>query len=461
MKKRYVIVTILTLLLFVSIFFLDTITTDVEEKVIDLSCPNCNVIIIIVDTLRADHVGTYGYFRNTTPYFDEIGGKNIIFEDVRAQASCTFPSVNSILTSQYPQKIIKRYNPEEGYGIPDDFPNIVKVMKNEGYETSAVSASVIQRKSPAANNKYKGNFGHEFDFFEESCLWKSAYCVNDRVFNILDETRNPFFMYVHYIDPHGDYNPPKNFTRRFGINYQSHDYIMEGKPEPIENVILGRGEAKFNESDIEFLKALYDDEILFWDSQFQELIRFLDKKEMLNNTIIVVASDHGEAFYEHKVVKHCYTVYDNEIKVPLLIIHPKISKGIRVNASFENIDIVPTLIEMLGLENKKRGFKGISMVDAIAKKGGVGKKTYSLQNNFRSVYDGKFKYIIETNNSNHQLYNIELDPDEQNNLVLKNTDIAARLNKTLAKWISNNEKNFSEKDSEKVSDRLKAMGYIA
>jgi hypothetical protein len=168
-----------------------------------------NVIIVLVDTLRADHMSTYGYTRPTTPYLDTLAETSFVFERARSQAACTFPSVNTLFTSRYAFDYYQL--PEGEMGIPDRFPTIAELLHDQGYATAAVSASPIVRVTPSDHNPSAG-FGAGFDVFDETCLWDTAACVNLRAQKLLADLEEPFFLYLHYMEPHSYYDPFRSRT---------------------------------------------------------------------------------------------------------------------------------------------------------------------------------------------------------------------------------------------------------
>lgn len=161
--------------------------------------PVRNVILILVDTLRADHTSLYGYARDTTPELERRAGDGVVFERARSQSACTFPSVNSLLTSRHPATFF--HQGFRNFSIPPGVPSIAEVLKAKGYTTLAVSSSAIVRATPTKHNEH-GGYDRGFDAFDESCLWEDSACVNRRALALLDKAREPFFIYLHYLDPH-------------------------------------------------------------------------------------------------------------------------------------------------------------------------------------------------------------------------------------------------------------------
>jgi len=184
--------------LMVSGFFLVAIGCGPVDFTPPEPSPPVNVIFIMVDTLRADHTSVHGYHRSTTPFLEQLAERSVVFERARAQAGCTFPSVNSILTSRYPFDFYR-----DGFtdmGIPEEIPSLAEILRGHGYATAAVSASPIVRATPCEFNPSAG-FGRGFDVFDESCLWGSAKCVNQKPLEVLTTIEGPFFLYLHYMDP--------------------------------------------------------------------------------------------------------------------------------------------------------------------------------------------------------------------------------------------------------------------
>lgn len=193
-----------------------------------------NVVVVLVDTLRADHMSTFGYERTTTPFIDRMAASGIVFERARAQASCTFPSVNSIFTSRYPGPFL-RQGPGE-MGIPEHLPTIAEILRDAGYSTAAVSASHIVRATPSDYNP-NGGFDRGFDTFIEGCVWLHGSCLNNKVFEQLDGIEEPFFLYIHYMEPHSPYQPPERFRRRFALDYDGFEksaVLFETAADPLE-----------------------------------------------------------------------------------------------------------------------------------------------------------------------------------------------------------------------------------
>lgn len=304
-----------------------------------------NVILILVDTLRADRLSAYGYARPTSPYLDAFAREAVKFDANRSQASCTFPSANSILTSRWPSAFLGQ--PDQKLGIPETIPSIAEILHDQGYRTVAVSASAVVRRSPSRFNP-SGGFDRGFDVFEEECVWKSAACVNRVAGPHLKKGDKPLFLYIHYIDPHGPYQPPKDWPRKFATGQPEKEWVRAGNPNPIGDWLYkGKPNPGFTPADLQHLRDLYDDEIAFFDERFAELLGSIRAAGLMDDSILVFVSDHGEEFLEHGEIKHCRTLFDSSIHVPLLLKIPGIEAR-TVTQPVQSLDIVPTPLTTWG-----------------------------------------------------------------------------------------------------------------
>jgi arylsulfatase A-like enzyme len=421
-----------------------------------------NVIIVLVDTLRADHMSLYGYERPTTPFIDSFAADAVVFEHARSQANCTFPSVNSLLTSRYPGIFIRQ---EEGQlGIPENTPSIAEILKAEGYHTIAVSASHIVRATPTEYNP-SGGFDRGFDSFVEGCRWLHGACVNHHVFDELDIVEEPFFLYIHYMDPHELYQPPKRWEKRFAGEYDGYDFIGEGDPNPIAEMLYDDGpELDITEGDIQHLVDLYDDEIRYFDGVFRRLVRNLEERGLLDHTLIVFAADHGEEFMEHGHVKHCRGVWNTLTHVPLIFRFPGIDGGKRISSTVQNLDVVPTVLDYLGIESGGFGLEGVSLRPLIEDREPTQIFAFTDSGKYRAVDDGRFHLILDGANRSVTLFDIRLDPLEQRDLYLDGPPEMEGLGVALDRWLeaSGQRARFDEAIAEaKIKiEELRALGYL-
>jgi len=415
-----------------------------------------NVIFILVDTLRADRLGAYGYRRGTSPNVDAFASEAVTFENARSQASCTFPSANSILTSRGPAAFLGQ--PNQALGIPQGIPSLAEILRQHGFHTVAVSASAVVRRSPTRFNPH-GGFDRGFEVFDEDCLWKPAACVNRAAAEHLRPDRRPLFLYLHYIDPHGPYQPPEGWRRKFARGRPEKEWVRRGDPNPIGDWLYkGKPNPGLTPADLAFLKDLYDEEIAYFDSRFAKLLAALRDSGRLDDSLVVFASDHGEEFLEHGHVKHCRTLFDSSIRVPLLLRIPG-ADAKTVSRPVENLDIVPTLLDYLGIQ-AAIPFEGRSLRPWIEGDASSDELQYGLQGALRSASDGRFKLIHDLASGAVSLFDLAADPGETRDVLARERRAYARLDGPLTAWITREEGPGGAQKSREAEARLRSLGYL-
>jgi arylsulfatase A-like enzyme len=363
-----------------------------------------HIIFILVDTLRADRLGTYGYHRPTSPNLDAFARESVTFANARSQAACTFPSANSMLTARWPSAFLGQT--DQAMGIPSDVPSLADILRPRGFRTVAVSASAVVRRTPSRFNP-RGGFGRGFDVFHEDCVWQPAACVNEAA--------------VKHIDPHGSYRPPKSWRRKFTRGRPDKRWVLYGNPNPIGDWLYkGQPNPGFTAADVSYLSDLYDGEIAYLDSQLAKLLAALRASGLLDESIVVFSSDHGEEFLEHGHVKHCRTLFDTSIKVPLLLKIP-------------------------GVEAKT-----------------AEKLQYGTQGALRSASDGRFKLIQDLGSGAFSLFDLKADPGETADVLRRERRTYARLRAGLAGWLAAVEGRGDAglEKSRQAEEWLRSLGYI-
>jgi arylsulfatase len=418
-----------------------------------------NAILLLVDTLRADHLSLYGYERDTSPNLRRLAESAVVFERARSQAPCTFPSVNSLLTSRHPVSFLGQGRGR--YGIPRETVSVAEMLRDRGFATFAASASSVVRATPSRHNR-AGGFARGFDTFDESCLDQSAACIDARAGDFLASGAEPFFAYLHYMDPHGPYRPPPEHVRRFARTPHPNALVAAGDPLRIEQVTAKRGTAFLTPAAVEHLTDLYDDEIAYWDGQLARLFAELERRGLLDRTIVVLAADHGEGFLEHGYLNHCRTLYDVETHTPLVMWIPGVA-GRRIGSAVENLDVVPTLLDYLGVAPAS-GLAGESLRQLIEGTSPAAKRhAHSFHLSLRSVDDARYKRIVDVASRQARLFDLVADPRETTDLAAHPPEEAAPLNDALVAWIEANEPRGAEwsvAESRKVEQGLRALGYI-
>jgi arylsulfatase A-like enzyme len=421
-----------------------------------------NLVLVLVDTLRADHLSLYGYARGTSPVLDRLAReRGIVFENVRSQAPCTFPSVNSLLTSRSPLTFVRRG--EGQFSIPPQVPTLALVLAASGYSSVAVSASPVVRDTPSKENP-TGGFGAGFDRFDEHCYWQGAPCVNGRAVQALEGLEPPFFLYLHYMEPHDPYLLPPDWEPRFTgpvPDGPDRDALLAGDPNPFATRLYEqRDGAGLAAEELRFLVDRYDEDIAYWDHWFGELVAELDRRGRLDDTVVVVASDHGEEFLEHGDLKHCRNVYDTTIKVPLVFMIPGLGPR-RLEVPASNLDIVPTVLDLLAVDPRDASFEGESVRRWIT--GWSGRPRTRVQRSWwgqhRMVSDGALKLVYSARERRLALHRLDVDPGEKVDVLGQNRAAASHLRSSLRQWLDL-EPHSRAGGGDELEAQLKALGYL-
>jgi arylsulfatase A-like enzyme len=430
-----------------------------------------NVIFILVDTLRADHLPLYGYRRDTSPNLSALGRESVVFFANRSQASCTFPSVNSMLTSRSAAAFLGQ--PGGAMGLPAGIPGLAELLRARGFHTHAISASPIVRNSPGRFNP-GGGFGRGFDSFQEDCVWKAADCVTDQALQHLPRDPRPLFLYLHYLDPHGPYAPPPGYARRFALGHPARDFVRLGDPNPIAAWLYKHGpDPGLTAAELSHLVDLYDDKISFFDSQLERLLAGLRASGLLDDSIVVFAADHGEEFLEHGDVKHCHNLFDTTIRTPLLLRVPG-ARPRTVSEPVSNLDIVPTVLDLLGVERRPGGLgyasggagpepEGHSLRPAFLGHPLPLRYQMAAQGALRSVADGRLKLVHDLGTDRFSLFDLAADPGETRDVLASRRRDVPRLRDALSAWLARTEggpAGASVRRAQEADRRLRSVGYL-
>jgi arylsulfatase A-like enzyme len=328
-----------------------------------------NLILISIDTLRADHLGCYGYGRPTSPFLDSLVGRDgtLFFEQCISQASTTAPSHMTLFTSLHPTVHgIPNIPPDKGVGrmtLPSHSKTLATLLSEAGYRTAGI-----------ADGGYLGPvFGFKRGFETYACAYEGVAAKVDQAEEWLEKAAKakiPFFLFLHTYEVHAPYLPPPPFDEQFTGSYdgwiETACQELESSKEKTLDLfaeIFARRE-EFTPEDVAYLIGLYDGEIAYTDRELERFWQFIEKKGILENTVVVILSDHGEEFGEHGEFSH-KNLYDCVVHVPLILyMPPSLRSGIqrnRISDQVSLIDVMPTLLEMLGLE-RPRHLQGRSLV---------------------------------------------------------------------------------------------------
>jgi len=411
--------------------------------------PRPHVILISIDTLRADHVGLYGYSRETTPKIDRFFGSGSVFENAMSSSPCTIPAVRQLLAGAFDHRAERKQLPE--------------FLHDSGYATAAiVSQHRFHRKPLGA---YRRGFDH-FDIQAEDDVdhlrWtaRRAPEVSDRAIQWLEENakKKQFFLWLHYFDPHDPYEPPQEY-RSFDRGNRSdksgdrRTYLRQAhQNEPIQTEQWGG--TVFDDEDVAHFINLYDGEIAYTDAQVGRVLAFLDDNDLTRNSIVFLVADHGEWLGEWGRWDHCHTLRDIEIRVPLLI---RVKGNPLESADAETLpastlDILPTLLGLLDIEYPPADYHGEDL-----RRASPDRMTVAMWLRSRVIRNRDWKLFVEDGIPTY-LYRVSRDAGERWNRVEDEREIVEMLEAQLEPFQSISTR-VKVQDAETIQG-LEALGYI-
>ena len=393
-----------------------------------------NVILIGIDTLRADHLGCYGYGRDTSPTIDGLAKRGTLFKNAFSQAPITSPSFMSIMTSLYPTYHgVTDFMGACGargrvYTADPSIPTLAEILKKNNYRTGAFTEG----------GQLYGKLGFEkgFDYYSmnPNQLHRPEGSIQeDEIFYWLKEYRREnFFLFFHTYAVHSPWMAPKSYWELFENGNEAHFSLKDFLNDP-ETPLMSQIDLypnfyqKINRwipADIEYVKALYDGGLRYVDDFIGKMMAQLSELGVLSNTIVVITADHGEEFMDHGRLTH-NQLYDELLHVPLIILGPSTPEKVLVDQIVRSIDILPTVLDLLGIPLDSP-IHGTSLVRAHKQNLGLSTlaETEHLGYAFRNA---THKYIYPfyrlSRNRFDELYDITKDPKERHNIALSNLDI--------------------------------------
>ncbi|MFQ5649568.1 MAG: sulfatase-like hydrolase/transferase [bacterium] len=444
-----------------------------------------NVILLIIDTLRADRLGCYGYDRPTTPAIDAVAKESVLFEQAYVPWASSLPSHASIMTSMYPYYHGAFPN---GKFLNPRLLTLPKILREYGYKNGAFVSNTL------VGNQYNFQLGYDtftdltrFNYRDSSWqMWVRALNLVRLVDKLSQKDlftelalawieknqSGPFFLWGQWLYPHAPYEPPVEYLRRFEDRYAG---IADGSLKQIFEVRKGR--VQLSEADQQHYAALYDGEVALSDFQIQRIYHQLESLNLLENSIVIVTSDHGENLLEHGLEYGHAGVHESSVRIPLIIRLPGRSPQIRrVSQVVQSIDIAPTVLDLLGIPVPEQ-FQGKSLVplmngepvDWPAEAYCVG---FRKKRNFFGLRKGEWKLILDVRTQNHtwELYHLPSDPHETKNLYENEAEMAAEMKREMEAWLRREFEDlelvyhpggfFAEEFDEKTMQRLRTLGYI-
>ncbi|MBI4560068.1 MAG: sulfatase [Candidatus Hydrogenedentes bacterium] len=404
-----------------------------------------NVLFIVVDTLRADHLGCYGYGRNTSPNIDALAGESVRFEQMIAPAIPTHPAFTTIHTGQYPitHGVVAHGGTTH---VAKTAPWLPSLLQKHGYTTCAVD------NLAEWSNSFQRGFEYYIDPTQRHALGLNCDNreMNRRAIPWLEQhAQEQFFLFIHYWDPHTPYLPPRAYRNLFyqGDPCDPANRTLEG----MEEHPLGRTwrETWFNKlgnhiTDGEYIKALYDSEIRYCDEGVGALLKKLDELNLRERTLVVMMGDHGELMYRHGIFFDHHGLYDGNLHVPLIVRYPQ-SVPRRIPHMTAHVDIAPTILDLCGIEAPP-AMEGISLAPYLRGESNAPARDFVISEECTwqmkwSIRTRDHKLILAREEDFYQtpmreLYNLREDPEERDNYYERDPATAQRLEQQLETWIA-------------------------
>lgn len=393
-----------------------------------------NVVLVTIDTLRADHLGCYGHTRIKTPHLDKLAEKGTLFENAVAQVPITPPSHASMFTGTYPG--VHQVRNVAGFSLDSSRPTLAKMLQERGWQTAAFVGAAVLAKATGLNQGFQtyDDKMDDPDLGSESPQLRAGRVI-DRALEWLDKQsqQSPFFLWVHVYDPHAPYEAPPPFKNQYA-------------------------------------KEPYDGEIAYVDGELGRLFNAVETKFPSDKTFLAVLSDHGEGLSEHGEPTHGVFLYDTTLRIPWIMAGPGIPPGKRVKDQARTIDLLPTLVSLLGGEMPSE-CQGTSLLPALS--GQKVNTDYSYAESLmpkidmgwaelRAMRTANWKYVRAPR---PELYDLAKDPQELVNVIQQYPVEAEKLESQLRELTSTGAGRPEEIQSKAVSTeterQLRSLGYVS
>jgi len=423
--------------------------------------PRANIVVISVDTLRADHLGSYGYGRETSPNVDRLAGESVRFERAFAPRGHTWPSLTAMLTGLRPRTTNVR---GPGELLAKGVPTLASVLRDAGYTTGAFLANFC---NPGVKLFETARCGSDTTVAEAATAW------------LAERRTGPFLLWLHLMAPHSPYRPPAAFDRFGDPGYRG--AVDGGTPLLHRAYLEGRA---LDPADRARAIALYDGEVLFSDFLVGQLLEQLKRSGLARETIVVFTADHGEDLADHhEYWEHDCSIYDSTLQIPLLLRLPDgRGAGTSRERIVENVDLLPTLLDLVGVSSPV-GVEGRSLVPWLAQDepdpdGAAVAELYGWEQGgeILSLRTDRYRYVYNANGvvpqcspsgsrypiGVEQLFDLAADPGETHDRAAELPAVAADLRRELLERYGPRGPSrppLRATDKETV-ERLRALGYV-
>lgn len=422
-----------------------------------------NILLIAIDTLRADHLGCYGWWRNTSPHLDEVAARGVLFQDHISPHIPTHPGYTTLFSGKdvFEHQIVTQGGRVEPV---DKVRFLAELLQERGFFTAAAD-----NMGRWFNRGYDLMQSYNWDC-DITQPWRKAEATNGAAWEVLQACTGqdkPWFAFLHYWDPHTPYLPPPPFDRMFycgdetSPEYTSAHEMMHNYPA---------FQYYFQEwmpglTDVEFPRAQYDAEIAYVDTALRHVWEWLAQLPGGEDTAIIITSDHGEELDEHQMWFDHHGLYETNLHVPLILQHPeRLSGGVELGGLTRHIDITPTILDLVGLGDvaAEQGMNGTSLLPLVDDESDAGTAeevfitecAWMKKRGFRTT---QYKFFESLYDELHQrppfeLYDLTVDPEEQSNLADSQPELVAEFKAKLDAHVARRMSETGQPDPQEYQD---------
>lgn len=421
-----------------------------------------NVLLISIDTLRADHLGAYGYPRPTSPHVDALARRGVRFENAETVQSATWPALTSLHTSLYPSAHGVVWN---GGRLREGLMTLAEILHEKLYNTSAFITNMTRGRHPGFSRLFLSRGGGQGD--------ADRAAVDQAVGQLRLERERRFFMWVHLLSPHADYDPPPPYSSAFTAPGAS-----PVKAEIDALVSLRRRNVALADSDVAHVIGLYDGEVSYVDSLVGRLLGALRELGLEESTLIVLTADHGEDLYEHnRYFFHSPSIYGSSMRIPLVLALPGVlPEGVRSDHPASLVDVAPTILGLLELAAPAQ-FQGENLLPgrALPRRavrelafGETNGRIHSARSRgWRFVYNPERLHPAAPGGpypiGEVELFDLQKDPREHHNLARARPDLVRAFTADVRAWKARyvGKGAADQAVDPEALEELRALGYLA
>lgn len=391
-----------------------------------------NVIFIMIDTQRADQMGAYGNSAVKTPEFDRFAKQGVLFERFSSAEDWTKPSVATMLTGAYPSTHKAQ---TEKVILSDELKLLPQILRDKGIKTGAFVANDY------VTEKFGFNRGWDYyiNYITEGKMSEAPYVFGGALAWIKENKNQKFFAYIHTIDVHSPYNPPKHFLNLYDAKPYSGPIIPAFTYAQVEDIKIGK--LWINYRDLERLRALYAGEITYHDKYLGKFVRSLESLGILENTLVIITADHGEEFDDHGSFGHGHSLYQELTHVPFAMVWKNmVPKGKKIATNFDHAILAPTVTDAFGFDAPAQ-FEGNSLFESDAyvypAAGFSAHKDYKM-----SVWSNNLKFLVHNAYGKFSffIYDTNRDPQCLNNIYKKNLILLRYMQTLLGNFLGASDK---------------------